>query len=62
LVEVILSEEIIEHQFSDDPAKFEFAVEWSFNIIGGEGSMGYQVGLLINRHEELQPSRLHKEI
>ena len=36
--------------------------ECPVNVIGDEGSIHDQVGLLIDRHEELQPRRLHKEI
>jgi hypothetical protein len=56
-----MSEEIVEKQLGKDPAELESTTEWPVNVIGDEGSMGNQVGLLIDRHEELQPSRPDKE-
>jgi hypothetical protein len=56
-----LSEEIVEQQLGKEPAELDFEKEWLVNVIGDEGSMGDHVGLLIDRHEELQSSRLHKE-
>jgi hypothetical protein len=43
-----MSEEIVEKQLGKDPAKLESTTEWLVNFIGDEGSMGKQVGLLID--------------
>ena len=48
-----MSEEIVEKQLGKDPVELESTTEWPVNVIGDEGSMVNQVGLLIDRHEEL---------
>jgi hypothetical protein len=58
---VSLSEEIVENKFSKEPVELESAAEWPVSVTGDEGSMGDQDDLPLDQHEELQPSRLHKE-
>jgi hypothetical protein len=43
------------------PAELESAAEWPVNVTRDESSMGDQDDLPLEKHEELQPSRLHKE-
>jgi hypothetical protein len=38
----------------------EFAVEWQASAIGEEDSMGDQVDLPFDQHEEMQQSSLHE--
>jgi hypothetical protein len=41
--------------------ELESVAEWPVNVTGDEGSMGDQDDLPLEKHEELQLSRLHKE-
>jgi hypothetical protein len=61
LTGVSLSEEVVEQQFSKETVELESAAEWPVNVTRDESSMGDQDDLPIEQHEELQPSRLHKE-
>jgi hypothetical protein len=60
LTGVSLSEEVVEQQFSGETVELESAAEWPVSITRDERSMGDQDDLPIEKHEELQPSRLHK--
>jgi hypothetical protein len=49
LMGVSLSEEIVEKKFSKESKELKSAVKWPVNIIVDKGSMGDQVGLLIDQ-------------
>jgi hypothetical protein len=61
MIGVEMSEEMVEHNFSEETTKFESVGKWKFKDKGYEGSMGDQVDMPFDQHEEVQQIRLHKE-
>jgi hypothetical protein len=61
LMGVSLSEGVAKKQFSNETAELESTAEWPVSVTRDERSMGVQDDLSIEKHEELQPNRLHKE-
>jgi hypothetical protein len=61
LAEAKLSEGEAEKRLSDQTAELNFAAEWQAEATEEENSMGDLVDLPIDKDEEVQPRRLHKE-
>jgi hypothetical protein len=61
MTEANLSEEIVEHQLSDETAELDFVALWKSKATRYENNKGDHVDLPIYKEEELQPRRLHKE-
>jgi hypothetical protein len=61
LTGVSFSKEINEQQFGKESVELESATEWPVNVIGDERNMGDKDDLPLEKHEELQLSRLRNE-
>jgi ABC-type xylose transport system substrate-binding protein len=61
LVEGNLSKDMVEKQLNKEPVELESAAKWPVSVTEDESNMGYQDDLPLEKHEDLQPSRLHKD-